>query len=171
MSGIVPEKKQMSHQRTSYLIYDGDCGFCDASVRLAARYNRDVTLTFLPFQSLTPDRLAGLGIDPAECAGAVQLVTTGGTVLAGAFAINHLLRQRPSGALLVRLIEILPPLLWLEQAGYRLVARNRARLSAWFGLHACPLPARFPDTPGDPGKFQSPTTSPASITASTIRDS
>lgn len=148
--------QQMSHQQMSYLIYDGDCGFCDASVRLAARYNRDVALTFLPFQSLTPDRLAELGVNPAECAGAVQLVTASGAVLAGAFAINHLLCQRPSGAILVRLLERLPPLLRIEQAIYRLVARNRARLSAWLGLHSCTLPDHSPDAAGDSGKLQSP---------------
>ncbi len=130
----------MSHHRQNYLIYDGDCGFCDASIRLAARYDREGHFRFIPSQSLTPAQLARLGLRHADCAGAVQVVTPAGTVLAGAHAINQFLRQRRPGAMLVRLLEALPPLLLIELALYRLVARHRQRLSTWFGWRICNLP-------------------------------
>lgn len=127
----------MSLEVRRYLIYDGDCGICSASARWARNWDRAERYRIIPWQGVDPAKLQRLGVDPAACALAVQLVTESGEVLEGARAVNHFLSLRPVGRILVLPAARIPALLRLESSLYRLIARNRHRLSRWFGLDAC----------------------------------
>ncbi|MGH3260480.1 MAG: thiol-disulfide oxidoreductase DCC family protein, partial [Trebonia sp.] len=70
------------------LIYDGDCGFCTRSARLAERLSARVRL--VPWQE---EDLAALGTTEARAREEVLLVTADRTVLGGAAAVAELLGQ------------------------------------------------------------------------------
>ncbi len=121
------------------LVYDDDCGFCQAAVRWLKRRDRVGRLVAVPCQA--PD-LAALapGVPRHECERAVQLVAPNGQRRAGARAIFGALAQLPGFWGWVG--RTLSPAAWLFEPGYRLIARYRHRLSAWLGLEAC----RFDNT-------------------------
>lgn len=60
--------------------------------------------------------------------------------LRAAAAINRALLELRGGWPWVGRMLALPPLLWLEQAVYRLVASHRGRLARWGILPACAHP-------------------------------
>jgi predicted DCC family thiol-disulfide oxidoreductase YuxK len=122
------------------LIFDGECGFCRASVELLRGRDKDERLSFVPFQDI--EALAPLPHIPrAELEQAMHLVAPDREVLKGAAAlpaILRLIRGGPPLALLYRL----PGVPWLAARAYRMVARNRHRLGC--GSSTCSLDGRWP---------------------------
>lgn len=105
------------------LVYDGDCGFCTASADRLLRWSRG-SLAVVPWQGADLD---ALGLTPAECSSAVQLVSSTGRASGGA-AVAAALRNcrqpyRTAGTLLAW-----RPLHPLVERAYSLVAANRHRL-------------------------------------------
>lgn len=127
------------------LIYDGDCGFCSAAVGFARRRIHPA----LRAQAYQLTDLGALGLTRQRAAREVLWVQPGGRVSGGAQAVAGLLsdaggRWAPAGALLR-----IPPLSWLAQAVYRLVAANRYRLPG--GTPQCAVTARpAPQDPASP---------------------
>jgi predicted DCC family thiol-disulfide oxidoreductase YuxK len=121
------------------LLYDGDCGFCTSSVGFIRRHIvSGVEITAFQFADL--DAL-GTTLDRARHE---VLWVEDGRVHGGARAIARLLAGaawpwRPLGLLMA-----VPPVCWLAEGVYRLVAANRMRLPG--GTPACALPPR--DRPG-----------------------
>jgi predicted DCC family thiol-disulfide oxidoreductase YuxK len=108
------------------LIFDGECGFCRASVELLRRWDRYRRLSFVPFQD--PGALAPLPRVPrSELEQAMHLVAPDRRVLKGAAALPAILRLVPGGAPLALLYQM-PGVPWLAAGVYRIVARNRHRL-------------------------------------------
>lgn len=104
------------------LVYDGDCGFCTSSASWLQRRARGIDL--VAWQDAD---LEGLGLTAAECATAVQLVTTSGR-LSGGQAVAAALRRcrqpyRAIGSVLG--MRVLRPVV---EWGYCRVAANRHRL-------------------------------------------
>ena len=64
------------------LIFDGDCGFCTTSVRLAARLPTPARI--VPYQELD---LAPLPVNREECSAALQYVDASGGLYAGHHAV------------------------------------------------------------------------------------
>jgi predicted DCC family thiol-disulfide oxidoreductase YuxK len=122
---------------TSYLLFDGECGLCTAFAHWARGRDRRGRFTLLPYQAVSAEALARVGLTPERCAQRLYVITRRGRVWGGVFGINafffHLLPWR----FLVLAIYALPPLLLLEMALYALVAKYRHRLSRWLGLNAC----------------------------------
>lgn len=106
------------------LIYDGDCGFCSASVRWGERSIRRWP-SAVPFQAAD---LAEYGLTPAECAAAVQYVSATGQVHSAHLAVSQLLVDAGGGWRWLGRCLQLPLLRSLAAAIYRTVARNRHRL-------------------------------------------
>ncbi|MFN6202400.1 MAG: thiol-disulfide oxidoreductase DCC family protein [Acidobacteriota bacterium] len=152
------EREQMGQDRQRYLIYDGDCGFCEACLKLAAAYDRRKLFILCPYQSLpqrlSPSALQSLGLTRNACAKALQVITARGEVRSGAGAINYFLWQRWPGKILVGLLVAIPLLLLLEVALYRLIARYRHRLSGWLGLSVCALAPAVSRMPANPETLQ-----------------
>jgi predicted DCC family thiol-disulfide oxidoreductase YuxK len=123
-----------------HMLFDGDCGICTRSGEIARRMDQRFIIE--PYQVHPEDELQKFGITYAKCAKNLQVITGSGRVYAGAFAVNYFLWRQFPWSLLVVLIYAVPVLLLLEVIGYRLVERNRYRLSQWFGLKACLLPQK-----------------------------
>lgn len=122
-----------------YLLFDGDCGICSYSAEIAARMDQQQRFAIKPYQAIPEAELQRFGISYSACDRKVQVITRYGRAYAGAFAVNYFLWQRLIWRLVVIAIYALPVLLVCEIIGYALVARNRQRLSRWFGLKACLL--------------------------------
>lgn len=111
------------------LLFDGDCGLCSSSARLAARIAPDVTV--IAYQHAD---LPAYGVTAAECSDAVQWVGTGEPV-AGAPAVARVLLAGRAGWPLLGRLMLLPGARWLAARVYRAVAANRYRLPG--GTPAC----------------------------------
>lgn len=115
-------------------LYDGDCMFCSSCARFIERRVR-TSAEVKPWQFAD---LSALGVTQEQAEEAVQWVAPDSSVASGPRAIARLLLAaqwywRPLGAAL-----LVPPISWLAEPSYRLIARNRHRLPG--GTAACSLP-------------------------------
>ena len=121
----------------AYLLYDGDCAFCQRCVDLVRRL--PVTCRVAPWQQAD---LPAFGITPAQAADKVQWVCPDGSVHSGALAVAWLLLACHGrfGAVYRTLgrVMLLPGVRQLAAVVYKLVADNRGRLPG--GTAACALP-------------------------------
>ncbi len=125
----------MIERGREHMLFDGDCGICTHSAEIAGRMDQRFIIE--PYQVYPEDELRKFGITYAKCGRNLQVITGSGRVYSGAFAVNYFLWQHFPWSLLVIIIYAVPILLLLEIIGYRLVEKNRHRLSQWFGLKAC----------------------------------
>jgi predicted DCC family thiol-disulfide oxidoreductase YuxK len=115
------------------VVYDADCGVCQASVAWLRK--RDVQGRF---------RFAGndgelpAGVSPEETEHTVVVLEGGRKWTRGA-ATARLLRELRGWALLGHALR-LPGIAWLADRGYDRFARNRHRVSAALGLASCSAP-------------------------------
>lgn len=117
------------------LVYDGDCGFCTASVAFVRRWIR-------PRCDITARQWAdldALGVTPERAEYEALWITPDGTVYGGARAVAELLAGAGGGWAVVGAVLRLAPVRRAAQGVYRAVARNRHRLPG--GSPACALPA------------------------------
>jgi predicted DCC family thiol-disulfide oxidoreductase YuxK len=114
----------MTTVRPPVLIYDGDCGFCTASVRWAqARIRR------LPAaQPLQLTDLAALGLTRQACEQAVQFVDADGSIHAGDQAVARALSVSGRGWRVLGRLMSLPGVRSVAAVTYRFIARHRHRL-------------------------------------------
>jgi acetyl esterase len=113
-------------RRPYTLVYDGDCRFCVRSADLVAAWDRGGAVEIVPFQRAGVMERFGW-IPPAAYREAMQLVGPDGKTWAGAAAAEQLVKILPGGRPLGCLFA-LPFARRLADLGYRLIARNRARL-------------------------------------------
>lgn len=125
------------------VIYDGDCGICNALRLWAERRDSAGHLQFVPNQTADLDALAP-GLTQAETERAVIAVRADGRRYRGARAVFELLRRVPGFWGIVGRIGALPPLSLLAEPAYRIVAHHRARISRWLGLTECRIPESKP---------------------------
>ena len=104
------------------LIYDGECGFCEQSVELLRRWDREHRLATLPFQDEAG--VAAFGIPLPALAAAMHLVRPDGRVFAGADAIPQLLRLLPRRRWLAPLFS-LPGVMPAARRIYATIAARR----------------------------------------------
>src|SRR6266704_3243962 len=91
-----PHEHPMRADRTRpTLIYDGECGFCQRSVDLLRRWDRERRIALVPFQDRA--RVAAFHIPLPALAAAMHLVLPppDGRVLSGADAVPELLELLP----------------------------------------------------------------------------
>jgi predicted DCC family thiol-disulfide oxidoreductase YuxK len=124
------------------LIYDGECGFCTASVRFLERWVRP--RCNIEAWQLTDLRSRGISRQRAEHE--VLWVTSAGAVYGGAHAVARLLLNAGRSWRGVGILLTVPPFSWLARVVYSIVARYRGRLPG--GTPACALPLEL--RPGGP---------------------
>jgi len=108
-------------ERRHWIVWDGECGFCRRAVEWALARDRERRFEAVPYQALpSPPMTSELR---AACRAAVHVRTTDGTWLRGGRACLFVL-ARIGWPRLARLAA-LPPLVWIIDAGYRVVAANR----------------------------------------------
>lgn len=123
------------HTRKRVVYYDADCGICFWLARLLARLDLLRRLELRENQGGLPEGVAeGRERDTLI----VQNLATG-RVYERAAAVAETLKALPLGFTIAWLLRV-PGLSLLWNALYDLVARNRARISAWVGLSACGVP-------------------------------
>jgi predicted DCC family thiol-disulfide oxidoreductase YuxK len=106
------------------VLWDGECGVCRRWAEWAQGRDGGRTLIFLPYQSV-PDPPLREALR-ADCARAVQMITREGKNLRAGRAVISVLERIGLRALAPLRF---PPLVWLTEVGYRLVARNRRLIS------------------------------------------
>jgi predicted DCC family thiol-disulfide oxidoreductase YuxK len=126
------------------LLYDGECGLCQHTVRWLLRHDPEGRLRFAAQQHpLAAEVFARHALDPQQINSAVlvsNFAAPGETLALRSNAIlNSLTVLGGRWALLARLARILP--LGLRDALYRWLARNRIRLFGAAQLCALPTPA------------------------------
>jgi len=131
---------------TRLLFFDSDCGICFLTARVLRRMDRLGRLRLLA----NDDAAAfppGFSVDAGLLERTVLVVDPlSGRRWTRAAAFAEVARVLPGGwpvALLMRL----PVVRDVAGLVYDRVAFNRSRISAWFGLAACGVPARAPQAP------------------------
>lgn len=136
------------------VLFDRDCGFCARCATLVHRLDRQGALRFIPLQS-RPVELAHL---PSEhdLLASMHVRDVSGTWSQGGAAWLRIAEVVPALRPMA-LVGRLPLARWWIEVLYRLVARNRHRLSQVLGLEGCsyrgpgPGAARIlPRKPHDP---------------------
>jgi predicted DCC family thiol-disulfide oxidoreductase YuxK len=124
--------------RARTVFYDVDCGVCWAVVRVLARMDAHRRLTFVP----NSDTAAlPAGVDPALLDATILVIDPAGDrrwTRSDAFA--EIFAALPLGRLWSWPMR-LPGIRALGGLAYDAFARNRTRISTWFGLAACGVPA------------------------------
>lgn len=115
------------------LVYDGDCGFCMASVRWGQRRIRRMPAV-APYQALD---LEALGLTTEACATAVQYVAADGRVFAAHDAVAAMLRAAGAGWRVLGVLMCVPGVHWVAGVAYRWIARNRHRLRSKGAAASC----------------------------------
>lgn len=124
------------------LLYDGTCGFCNASVQFIIARDRRKTMQFAPLQSDIGQQVVGRHPELADVDSVVYVESLGdvgresvAVRSSAALAVCRYLGAPWSWAGIGRIIPAR-----LRDAGYDLIARHRYR---FFGRHdACMLPPR-----------------------------
>ena len=132
------------------VIYDGNCGLCNRSVRWLLRRDRKDHLRFAPSSDpAVADLLAshGISVIPDTILVIRNVNTAIEELLVGSNAILACLRVLPQPWPMLAAIARLMPRP-LREAGYRLVARYRYKI--WGRYESCPIP-----TPEDRSHFLS----------------
>jgi predicted DCC family thiol-disulfide oxidoreductase YuxK len=115
------------------VLYDADCGICTHSARRLRRLDRGRRLDLVPLEAA-----AGLPDAPplAVLRDALHVRDASGRWASGGAALVRIGRElpvlRPAA-----LVAGLPGVRRLVEPAYRVVARNRHRISRWLGLTAC----------------------------------
>jgi predicted DCC family thiol-disulfide oxidoreductase YuxK len=126
---------------TSTLVYDGDCGICQASVDLLARAGS--TAASVPSWQWVVDHP-----EHAElCTTTVLFVDADGSVAVEEAAVAAVLRTTRAPLRWLAPVVTAPGLRVLTRATYRAVSRHRARLSTAIGRDACAVDAHRSEGP------------------------
>lgn len=120
------------------VVFDGDCGLCQAARRWAQQRDRRGRLRFVAYQDARLEHLAP-GLTAKQAAQALYIFAPDGRRYRGARAVFETLRNLPGWWGLLGTVWALPPLSLLAEPFYRLVARHRAAVSRWLGLTQCQL--------------------------------
>ena len=107
------------------VVWDGECGFCRRCVGWIRARDRDGLFETVPYQELpSPPMTPEL---EAACADAVHVLAADGARLRAGRAVLFV-TERLGWRWTSRLLR-LPPMVWLVEIAYRLVARNRRLVS------------------------------------------
>jgi len=117
----------------SFLIYDGDCAFCNRAASVARRINAK-SVTIAPYQSAD---LNGLGLTEVKCQSALQFVTNNGQIFSAEKAVASYLRTASLPWRAIGHLLLMPGIAQLSGLSYRWIARNRFRLPG--GAPSCEL--------------------------------
>ena len=124
------------YDRGVIVVYDADCGVCQASVAWARKRDRRKALEFVGND--VPELPAGVSREETEH---TMIVLDGGRKLVRAEGVARLLRELPGWGPVAALLRA-PGIRRLADWGYDRFARNRHRISAALGMRACAVPQR-----------------------------
>ena len=118
------------------MIFDGDCGFCTASVNVIKRWIKpDCDIEPWQFTAIEQFNLV-----PEECSTAVQYVDAERRVHSGSRAVMRMLRDAPLPWPVIGAIGDAPGIAWIADRTYKWIAINRYKLPG--STPACEATAR-----------------------------
>jgi len=121
----------------TWVLWDGECGFCRRSVSWAVRHDRAGILRPMPYQRApSPPMTPRLR---RACSRAVHVVTPEGRILRAGRAALYIIGA--CGWPLAAQVLSVPPLVWLVEIGYRIVANNRPLFGRFLLTHEPADPA------------------------------
>lgn len=106
------------------VIFDGDCGFCQQSVKFAQRWLKP-KVDFVAYQNIDP---ADFGLTVSECQESLKFVSTKRQVFSAQNAVRRMLLTAKFPWPLAGWLLALPGINQLAGVSYRAIARNRGRL-------------------------------------------
>jgi predicted DCC family thiol-disulfide oxidoreductase YuxK len=115
------------------VVYDADCGVCQASVAWAKKRDRKGVLQFVGND--VKELPAGVALEETEH---TVIVLEGRRKLVRADAVARILRELPGWGLAGAVLRA-PVLRNVANWGYDRFARNRHRISAALGMRACAM--------------------------------
>ena len=126
-----------------WMIWDGECGLCSSTAQAFRRRDPDrkkfqiVQYQHCPSPPMTPEVYA-------RCDKEMYVITSDGQALPGVKGFLFAMKETGAGSWVTLLSY--PPFIWIMQAGYWLVARNRGLISRlFFGGKACGIDNRYPE--------------------------
>jgi predicted DCC family thiol-disulfide oxidoreductase YuxK len=116
-----------------WVFWDGDCGICGQSVQWIRKRDKRSLFQVIPYQDapeppMTPEL-------QKACKNAMHVVTAEGQIYRAGRACLFILEKLGWG--IVARWLALPPMIWLVEIIYRLIANNRHRLSRLFKTKQC----------------------------------
>jgi predicted DCC family thiol-disulfide oxidoreductase YuxK len=119
----------MKRSEPLVVVYDGHCALCLAGMaRLERMFGEQVRR--MDFRAVKPEEIHP-ELSESRCQARLH-VLEGQRIYGGAAALARLMRLHPVYRWLAFAYEV-PPLGWLADRVYELVARHRFRLSRWMG--------------------------------------
>lgn len=109
----------------SFLIYDGDCGFCTTSANFFAEQIADAPRSIAPWQALDLNKF---GLTEAETNTAAYWVDADGVTHRAHKGIAQALISSPMPWPIAGWIMAVPPVSWIASVVYKVVAKNRYKL-------------------------------------------
>lgn len=125
---------------TPLLLYDGLCGFCDGTVRMILRHDRQGSMRFAPLSGSTADAVLRRHPELQGVDSLVLVTRDGGqeTAFIRSEALLRIARYLGRGWSLLSVLQVVPRP--VRDWAYTLFARHRHRM---FGRYeACALPPR-----------------------------
>ncbi|MCS7273460.1 MAG: DUF393 domain-containing protein [Fimbriimonadales bacterium] len=110
-----------------WLLWDGACGFCAWVVAQVRRRDTQGRFRIVPFQSAPPELVQQVSLESLQRA--LHVITADGRILRAGRAVLFIGEQLGYGWL-TRPLSV-PPLVWLVEGVYWLIARVRGKLSQW----------------------------------------
>jgi len=118
------------------IVFDADCGVCQASVAWAKKRDRRGVLQFVGNDA--PELPAGVSREETQH---TMVVLDGARKLVRADGVARVLRELGGWAVAGAVLRV-PGIRQLANRGYDRFATNRHRVSAALGLRACQLPQK-----------------------------
>ena len=119
-----------------WVLWDGACDFCAWSIAWLRRRDKQGRFRLAPFQSAPPELLQR--VSPNALRRGVHVITADGRILRSGRAVLFIGEQLGYGWLTRPLS--LPPLIWMVEGVYWIIARMRGRLSRWLRLSETECP-------------------------------
>lgn len=124
------------------VIYDGECGICEALKQQAQARDAHGCLRFVAYQTAELGALVP-GLTASQAGRAVMVVRPDGGTWRGARAVIAALEHLPGIWGKIGAVGAIPAMSWLAGSAYRLVAARRGTISRCLGLIQCRVtPAR-----------------------------
>ena len=124
------------------VVYDGSCGICEALKSYAEKHvvGEEVFHFVAHQEEDLAKRAPGVELEHAQQTLIVRLVD--GTLIEGAAGVAWVMQKMTDPWNQIGQLLAVEPVTRIAQPVYRLVAKNRSRLSRFFGLTACPFPLK-----------------------------
>lgn len=119
-----------------WILWDGACDFCAWSIAQVRRRDKDGRFRIVPFQAAPAELLSRT--TPEALRQGVHVITVDGRVLRNGRAVLFIAEQLGYGWLARPLRP--PPMVWVVEGVYWLIARLRGKLSRWLRLSETECP-------------------------------